>query len=208
MKEQERRHAIRAEARPDARPLRAAMRGVHRFCAPRSRLSIGRVPARRHRGTVRPFLRQDHAGAANRRPLQESGGAAAWIDADRTFDPATPPHWAWRSTGCRWRSRIRRSRPWRSRASWRLPGRVDLLVVDSAAALVPRTGTGAAIGESGRDCTAACWRRGCASWRGPRRGRAPGVFLNQTRSRHGSRRGEETSAGGPPLKLTPPCASR
>ncbi len=82
-------------------------------------------------------------------------------------------------------------------------GAVDLVVVDSAAALVPQLELEAGIGDDAPGCTAACWHRVCASLRQTlARSGACVVFLNQMRNRPEASAGEgETSAGGPPLKL-------
>ena len=42
-----------------------------------------------------------------------------------------------------------RNKPWKSRARWLASGAVDLMVVDSAAALVPQLELESGIGESG-----------------------------------------------------------
>jgi recombination protein RecA len=135
--------------------------------------------------------------------LQRSGGSAAWIDAERCFDaayaarlgvavdrlPVAQPDSAEEAL-----EMVRRLA---------LSGAVDLLVVDSAAALVPRieldTGIGTAgFGIHGRVLASGLRRLAAAV----RRSGAVVLFLNQARTRIGPTGGDtETAAGGPPLKL-------
>ena len=92
-------------------------------------------------GPVR--LRQDHARiqivahAAEQRLSPPHGSTP-------TTPSTRPMPRAWRRTWsvCRWRSPHRRSRRWKSRVPLAGSGAVDLLVVDSAAALVPQPRTG------------------------------------------------------------------
>ena len=104
-----------------------------------------------------------------------------------------------RSSGCRWRSRNRRSRRWRSCGNWLLSGAVDLLVVDSAAALVPEIELQTGIGESGAGAQsrvlASGLRKLAAALRDERRGGA----VSESDARRARRR--RRPAGGPPLKL-------
>jgi recombination protein RecA len=135
--------------------------------------------------------------------LQQNAGAAAWIDADHTFDPAYAS-----ALGVNI-ERLPVMQPNSAEEAHDMMGRLaasmalDLLVVDSAAALVPRLELETGIGESGSGLHS----RVLAS--GLRRLAAAVaktdtciLFLNQTRSRWESSAGEiETSAGGAPLKL-------
>ncbi len=133
--------------------------------------------------------------------LQKNGLTCAWIDADRTFDagyaaslgagvermPLAQPDSA--EEGLEVASTLAAS------------GAVDLVIVDSAAALVPKLELEAGIAyyskglhsrvlASGlRDLRRALQRSGCCA-----------LFLNQVRNRPSGGSGE-TSAGGPPLKL-------
>ena len=80
---------------------------------------------------------------------------------------------------------------------------MDLLVVDSAAALVPKLELETAIGESGHGLQGRVLASGLRrlSMAVARTGTSL-VFLNQIRTRMESSGGEaETSAGGAPLKL-------
>jgi recombination protein RecA len=76
---------------------------------------------------------------------------------------------------------------------------VDLLIVDSAAALVPQLELESAIGDSGEGLHTRVLAAGLRKLaRTVAASGAVALFLNQTRSRGGD---EESSAGGPPLKL-------
>jgi recombination protein RecA len=130
---------------------------------------------------------------------QRNRGTAAWIDAEHVFDA---PYAA--SLGVRI-AEMPLARPETAEQALEITCKlaassaIDLLIIDSAAALVPRLELESAIGESGeglhsrvlaaglRKLTHALARSGTVA-----------VFLNQTRSRAGD---EEASAGGPPLKL-------
>ena len=131
--------------------------------------------------------------------LQRAGLTAAWLDADHTFDAA----WAAR-LGVDTAS-MPLAQPDSAEQALDIArtlaqsGAVDLLVMDSAAALVPQLekslGIGSAPGlhsrvlASGlRKLSGVCSRTAVCA-----------VFLNQLRNRAAG--GGETSAGGPPLKL-------
>ena len=135
--------------------------------------------------------------------LQKKGSTAAWIDSDHAFDaqyavklgveierlPVVEPESAEEALEIARRLAI--------------SGAVDLLVVDSAAALVPSLELETGIGASGpglhsRVLAAGLRRLAMAVTRSG----ASVLFLNQTRGRPEPSGGEaETSAGGPPLKL-------
>jgi recombination protein RecA len=135
--------------------------------------------------------------------LQRAGLNAAFIDADQTFDatyayslgvdaerlPLVQPNSAEQAMGIA-----------RTLAE---SGAVDLIVVDSAAALAPRLEVEAGITEAiprlqTRVLSNELRKLGIAL----RRGDSCALFLNQMRSRPDRGPGEaETSAGGPPLKL-------
>ena len=134
---------------------------------------------------------------------QSLGLTAAWIDADHTFDPAYAA-----TLGVRVES-LPVARPGSAEEAMEVALRltlsraVDLIVVDSAAALVPVLELEAQIGDSSpglhsrvlasglRKLAAACRRTGTAV-----------LFTNHARhAGTGSSPEETVSAGGPPLKL-------
>ncbi len=130
---------------------------------------------------------------------QKAGGAAAWLDADHTFDPAYAGQ-----LGVAVES-LPVVRPETAEQAFAMlqqlaaSGAVDLLVVDSAAALTPALELETALGESGPGLQArvlASGLRKLAHALG--RSGVTAVFLNQTRTRSHD---EEASAGGPSLKL-------
>jgi recombination protein RecA len=130
---------------------------------------------------------------------QRDGATAAWIDAEHAFDapyaamlgvrveemPLAQPESA--EQGLEIARRLAAS------------SAVDLVVVDSAAALVPRLELQSAIGDSGEGLHTRVLASGLrklshiVAVSG-----AVVIFLNQTRSRASD---ENSSAGGPPLKL-------
>jgi recombination protein RecA len=136
---------------------------------------------------------------------QKSGGSAAWIDAERSFDPA---YAAWLGVAV---EQLPVARPDSAEQAFAMIGQlaatgaVELLVVDSAAALVPALELETPLGESGRGLQSRVLGSGLRKLaRTMARTGATTVFLNQTRSRPvpgESVEREELSAGGPALKL-------
>jgi recombination protein RecA len=130
---------------------------------------------------------------------QRDGATVAWIDAEHTFDA---PYAL--SLGVRV-AEMPLAQPESAEQALEIvcklagSAAVDLLVVDSAAALVPQLELESALADTGEGLHS----RVLAS--GLRRlahaltaSGAVAIFLNQTRSRGAA---EESSAGGPPLKL-------
>jgi recombination protein RecA len=130
--------------------------------------------------------------------VQKGGGAAAWLDAEHSFDAERAARLGVAV------ERMPVAQPGSAEQAFEiarrlaLSGAVDLLVVDSAAALVPEIELQMGLGEGSRGAhsraLASGLRRVAAALRSS--GTAA-LFLNQTRS---SDQGE-TGAGGPPLKL-------
>jgi recombination protein RecA len=134
---------------------------------------------------------------------QKNALTAAWIDADHTFDPA----WA-AGLGVDM-ERVPFAQPATAEQGMEIArqlagsGAVDLVVVDSAAALVPRLELEAGIGNDAPGLHARVLASGLRKLRHTlRKSGACVVFLNQMRNRPEGSTGEgETSAGGAPLKL-------
>jgi len=135
--------------------------------------------------------------------LQRSGLNAAFLDAEQTFDAA----WAARLGVDIERLPLAQPRTAeqtldiaRTLAS---SGAVDLVIVDSAAALAPRLEVESGLMESiPRLQTRVLSNELRKLSSAIRRSETSVLFLNQMRSRAGQTYGEaETSAGGPPLKL-------
>jgi len=135
--------------------------------------------------------------------LQKNGLTAAWIDADHTFDPAYAERLGVAI------ERLPVAQPDTSEQALEIArqlagsGAVDLLVVDSAAALVPQLELEAGIGQDVRSLHSRVLASGLRKLaQSVAKTDTSVVFLNQTRSRMETSGGEaETSAGGPPLKL-------
>ncbi len=130
---------------------------------------------------------------------QQNGASVAWIDADHTFDPSYAAQLAMNLEA------LPVAQPDAAEVALEVTrqlaasGAIDLIVVDSAAALVPRMELETALGESGpglqnrviasglRKLSAVASRTGVSI-----------LLLNQTRGGSGE---SEVSAGGPGLKL-------
>jgi recombination protein RecA len=131
--------------------------------------------------------------------LQRSGGGAALIDADRTFDAARAA-----TLGVSLDSLVLARPGWSEQAlemvrALVLSRALELVVIDSAAALVPRAELDSSLEAAGAGWHSAVLARALRRLR-PAAARC-GVcllFLNQLRS--GSRRGPEISAGGRALR--------
>lgn len=135
--------------------------------------------------------------------LQSNGLAAAWIDADRSFDPAYAAQLGVVVEGLPVAQPDAAEQALEMARQLAESGAVDLLVVDSAAALVPSLELQAGIGQSAAGLHSRVLASGLRklSTTAAKTGTCV-VFLNQTRSRPEASGGEsETSAGGPPLKL-------
>ena len=133
---------------------------------------------------------------------QSSGTAAAWIDVEHVFDagfaarlgvdvarlPVTQPATA--------EEALEMAR------SLAASGAVELVVIDSAAALVPQLEIDVGLGDSGMGMQSRVLGSELRRLsRVAARSGACILILNQTRARLESTGGVETSAGGPPLKL-------
>jgi len=206
MKEQDRQRAIRLRlARMEAVPAKPGSAAIPTGFAqldqalgagglPRSRITELFGPASSGKTTL---LLQAIAH------LQSNGLAAAWIDADRSYDPAYAAQLGVVV------ERLPVAQPEAAEQALEIArqlvgsGAVDLLVVDSAAALVPSLELEAGIGQSAQGLHSRVLASGLRrlSSAVARTGAAV-VFINQIRSRPGASGEEaETSAGGPPLKL-------
>ena len=133
--------------------------------------------------------------------VQAAGGSAVWVDAEHCFDAA----YAMRLGVAM--ERLPVARPDSAEEALEImrllaeSAAVDLLVVDSAAALVPQVELDAGIGTSGAGLhgrvLASGLRRLAAAIR---RSGSVALFINQTRTA-GDAEDTGKAAGGPPLKL-------
>jgi recombination protein RecA len=134
---------------------------------------------------------------------QSGGLTAAWIDAEHVFDPAYAV-----ALGVAI-DRLPVAKPETAEQALEMVRRlaasqaVDLLVVDSAAALIPRLELETSLGESSLGLQSRVLASGLRNLAGTvARAGTVVVFLNQLRSRpEASREESETTAGGPALKL-------
>lgn len=202
MKEEERQRAIRMRlARSELRQAAALPTG---FAALDAVLGVGGWP----RGSVVELYGPPSAGKtalllASVAHLQRAGAAAAWIDADHTLDPA----WA-AQLGVEL-ERMPVAQPVSAEEALAIAQQLagsralDLLVIDSVAALVPSLELEAGIGNQSPGLQSrvmgSVLRRLAVS---AAKSDLAVVLLNQVRSRR-DRAGEEfeISAGGMPLKL-------
>jgi recombination protein RecA len=136
---------------------------------------------------------------------QKAGGSAAWIDAERSFDPAYAARLGVAIEQLPVAQPESAEQAFAMMRQLALAGAVELLVVDSAAALVPALELETPLGESGLGLQSRVLGSGLRKLaRAMARAGATTVFLNQTRSRPihaGGADQEEFSAGGPALKL-------
>jgi len=134
--------------------------------------------------------------------VQQDGGTAAWIDAEHAFDPAYAA-----GLGVAL-ERLPLAQPESAEQALGIArelaasGAVDLVVVDSAAALVPRMELEMGLGNSGPGLQSRVLGSELRKLlRVVERSLAAVLFLNQVRSRPDE---SDSTAGGPSLKL---CAA-
>lgn len=127
--------------------------------------------------------------------IQKTGGVA-WVDAERTFDPAYAAALGLDVERLAVLQPVSAEQAFDMMARLALSGAVDLIVVDSAAALAPEIELQTGIGESGPGAHSRALASGLRKLSAAlRRSGAAALFLNPARA------GEESSAGGAPLKL-------
>jgi recombination protein RecA len=128
---------------------------------------------------------------------------AAWIDADHTFDPGYASRLGVDTERMPFAQPASAEQGLEIARTLAGSGAVDLIVVDSAAALVPRLELEAGIGSDAPGLHSRVLASGLLKLRHTLvKSGACVVFLNQMRNRPEASAGEaETSAGGVPLKL-------
>lgn len=201
MKEEDRQRAIRLRlARMRSKPADAVI--ATGFPALDTALGVGGFP----RGRIVELFGPSSSGKTTLllqliARLQRNRAAAGWIDAEHSFDPAYAALLGVAIESLPVAEPDTAEQALEIVRQLAVSGAVDLLVVDSAAALVPKLELDYGIGESG----AGLHGRVLASELRKlsvtvARTATSLVFLNQTRSRDSA--GEaETSAGGAALKL-------
>jgi recombination protein RecA len=209
MKEQDRQRAIRVQlSRMESAPARRA--GYRPgpalatgFAALDAALGLGGLPRGCLVELFGPSCGKTTLALQVAAHLQKQDSTVAWIDSDHAFDalysvqlgveierlPVVEPESAEEALEIARRLAI--------------SGAVDLLVVDSAAALVPSLELETGIGASGPGLHSRVLASGLRRLAmAVKRAGASVLVLNQTRGRPEASGGEsETTAGGPPLKL-------
>jgi recombination protein RecA len=134
--------------------------------------------------------------------LERHGGGAAWIDAEHSFDPALPARWGLSLV------RLPVVQPESAEQAFSMAlslagsGALELLVIDSAAALVPSLELETGLGASGPGLQSRVLAAGLRKLAaGIAKTNCVVLFLNQIRSRASDSGAAETSAGGPALKM-------
>ena len=133
---------------------------------------------------------------------QRQGTAAAWIDAEHAFDAAFASHLGVDVTRLAVAAPESAEEALEMARRFASSGAVDLIAIDSAAALVPRLELAAGLGQPGaglhsRMLSSELRRLGGLAARSG----VSIIFLNQTRFQPGAAGETETSSGGPSLKL-------
>ena len=127
--------------------------------------------------------------------IQKIGGVA-WIDAERSFDPSYAAGLGVAVERLALVQPASAEQACEIMAKLALSGAVDLMIVDSAAALAPEIELQTGIGAGGPGAHSRALASGLRKLAAAlRRSGASAVFLNQTRA------GDQSSAGGAPLKL-------
>ena len=130
---------------------------------------------------------------------QKNSGTAAWIDAEHVFDASYAESLGVDTAGMPLAQPESAEQALAIACKLANSSAVDVLIVDSAAALVPQLELQSPIGESGEGLHTRVLASGLRKLAHVARSSGTAIiFLNQTRSRGGE---EEASAGGPPLKL-------
>lgn len=127
---------------------------------------------------------------------QAAGCGVAWIDAERTFDPSYAASLGIAVERLAIAQPASAEQAFGIMAQLALSGAVDLVVVDSAAALTPEIELRTGIGESGPGAQSRALASGLRKIAAAlRRSNAVALFLNQAAA------SGEGSAGGAPLKV-------
>ena len=191
MTEEHRRRAIRARLSRPAPP-------------PSGSIATGLAFGPLARGSIAEFFGPSGCGKTSLALAlvahwQKAGGTAAWIDADHTFDPAYAAALGVAIEKMPVAQPDSAEQAFAILQRLALSGALDLLVVDSAAALVPALELETALGAGGPGLQNRVFASGLHKLSPAlARSGAAALFLNQTRMRAGD---EESSAGGPALKL-------
>ena len=202
MKEEDRQRIIRLKLARQQIPYRAAISTG--FPSVDNALGIGGLP----RGRIVEIFGPPSCGKSTlalqiAARLQQAGATVVWIDAERVFDPGYAASLGANTAGLPVILPASAEQALEIAATLAASDALDLLVIDSAAALVPKLELETGLGESGVGLQARVLASGLRRLSlTVARTATSVVFLNQLRARMGVR-GEdsETSAGGAALKL-------
>jgi recombination protein RecA len=196
MSEEDRQRTIRLKlARMQSRAPGAIATG---FTSLDQALGVGGLP----RGSIVELFGPSSAGKTTLAlqivaHAQQAGSASAWIDADHTFDPAYAAQLSVNLEALPVGQPESAEEALEVTRQLALSGAVDLVVVDSAAALVPRIELETSLGEGSSGMQSRVLASGLRKLAAAARTGVVILFLNQTRGG-----GENVvSAGGPGLKL-------
>ena len=168
-------------------------------------LGIGGAPARpRHRDLRPGIVGQDHARAAGDR--RGATRRRAWPHSSMPSTRSTRStrrSWASKSTTCWSRSPTTANRRSKSSKCWFAPSSVDVVVVDSVAALVPRAEIEGEMGEAQMGLQARLMSQALRKLTGSiSKSKTVLIFINQLREKIGVMFGNpETTTGGRALKF-------
>ena len=125
---------------------------------------------------------------------QQAGSPAAWIDADHTFDPAYAARLSVNLEALPLGQPESAEEALEVTRQLAVSGAVDLIVLDSAAALVPRMELETSLGEGSAGMQSRVLASGLRKLAAAARSGVVILFLNQTRG-GGGERGERRRAG-------------
>ena len=205
MKEQERQRIIRQKlVRLEAAPTLFSSALPTGFAALDEALAIGGLP----RGRIVELFGPSSSGKSTLAMqtiahLMRRGMTAAWNDVEHVFDPAQAAKLGIPVEQLPVAEPDSAEEALEIARQLAASGALDLLAIDSAAALVPRLELETAIGESGHGLHSRVLASGLRRLASTaKQSNTVVLVLNQTRGRgDGGRGDEEISAGGPPLKL-------
>ena len=134
---------------------------------------------------------------------QKAGGMAAFVDVEHALDPAYARKLGVERTICWFRSPTTPSRRSKSQRRWWPPNAIDILVVDSVAALVPKAELDGEMGDSFMGVQARLMSQAMRKLTGiVSKSNTCLIFINQIREKIGVMFGNpETTTGGRALKF-------
>ena len=168
-------------------------------------LGVGGFPRGRVIEDLRTgIVRQDDDGAAgHRRGAEDRRHGGVHRRRTRAGSGVCARNSAWTSTICWSRSRIMANRRWRSPKRWSRSDAIDVVVMDSVAALVPKAELEGEMGDSHMGLQARLMSQALRKLTGTvSKSRTCLIFINQIREKIGVMFGNpETTTGGRALKF-------